>query len=377
MVDKNIFSEKNIDPYPVLEINSSALDSNVRLLKKITGSRVKLLVPVKANAYGCGFGEIIKYFNANPPDYLGVANPFEGIEARENGWKGNILNLGGFFPETAEIFFKYNIMPAITDFWQIELLNTRAQQTNSILNVHLKLDLGMGRIGLMVQDMDDCIDSLHFAKNIHIAGIFTHFPSSDQPDFISNNLVLKKFYEQSGIIMDKLHLPRHEVILHAANSYAVMLNPDSRLDMIRPGLCFYGYFANNADREKLSREFPFKPSLKLKVFPVSIRNYPKGSTISYGETYTVVDDLIAGVIPLGYADGIPRALSNKISFGKYPLLGRVTMDQTVIGGLTTLNEELELLGDHSPPLELWADLNATTSYEIMVRLGERIQRKLV
>ena len=278
----------------------------------------------------------------------------------------------------ADIFFQYQIMPTITDLWQIETLNKLASEKKTKINVHLKLDLGMGRIGLTTGEINSAVDILRGAENIHISGIFTHFPSSDIPESGSNNIILNKFHDRSGFIIDSLNLRRNEIILHSANSYAVMLNPDSHLDMIRPGLCFYGYFANSADRKNLSKEFPFRPSLKLKAFPVSIRRFTRGSTISYGETFTVAaDKLSAGVIPLGYADGIPRAISNKISFNGFPLLGRVTMDQIVVGGLTNLNQEIELLGDNCPPLEHWADIASTISYEIMVRLGDRIQRKLV
>ncbi|MDH4262877.1 MAG: alanine racemase [Spirochaetia bacterium] len=364
--------------YPVLEISEKALNDNFGLIKKITGSNVKILIPVKANAYGCGISEMMPFFQKVKPEYLGVANPYEGYLVRQYGWKGKILNMGGFFDETADYFTDYDIIPSITDLWQIETLNQIAKRNDKQTEIHIKLDCGMGRIGILPEDVSAMISLLKESVNLKVTGIFTHFPSSNDIDAESNKKIMINFMEYSGKIIDTLKLVRREVVLHSANSYSVMLNPDSHLDMVRPGLCFYGYFYNTSDRDHLYAEFPFEPCLSLTANPISIRHLPQGHNISYGETCHVTDDsLSVGVLPLGYADGIPRHLSNNISFQGHPLLGRVTMDQIIIGGLTRLSDSVKLLGTGSPPLERWADLASTVSYEIMVRFGERIQRKLI
>jgi len=374
----HIIASIDDNPYPVLEISEAVLYHNFNLVKKITGFKSKILIPVKANAYGCGIAELMPFFKTAQPDFLGVASPFEAHLVRKFGWNGKILNLGGFYESMAHYFTEYNITPSITDLFQIEILNHLARQKNTVLKVHIKLDFGMGRIGILIDGIKNVIEKLKTAVNLKVTGIFTHFPSSDNVMAESNIKIITRFNEYSGLIIEELKLSRSEVILHAANSYAIMLNPQSHLDMVRPGLSFYGYFSTEEDREKLSPEFPFKPVLSLKARPISIRKLPAGFSVSYGETCKVSEkEQSVGVIPLGYADGIPRLLSNKISFQGHPLLGRVTMDQIVVGGLTQLKDTLILLGEGSYPLERWADISGTISYEILVRLGERIQRKLV
>jgi alanine racemase len=134
-----------------------------------------------------------------------------------------------------------------------------------------------------------------------------------------------------------------------------------------------------AEKKKLSEQFPFKPCLKLVARPISLRGLKKDTSVSYGETFKIKHETeTVGVIPLGYADGIPRQLSNNIIFDNHPLLGRVTMDQIVVGGMSgSFDEYVELLGVNSPPLEFWADQSGTITYQIMTNLGDRIQRKLV
>jgi len=366
------------NPYPVLEISQSALRHNLSLVKKITGPAVKILVPVKANAYGCGLAEIIHFLQKEGPEYVGVANLFEGQLVRQYGWPGKILNLGGFFPHMSNFFTDFGITPSVTDLWQVEVLDEAARKKNLVMEIHIKVDLGMGRIGILPGEIDSLLGRLKEARHLKVRGIFTHFPSSDLAQAASNANITARFREVSAMMIEELALARRDVILHAANSYAVMLNPDSHFDMVRPGLSFYGYFSNMADKETLFPEFPFQPALELTARPVSVRTLAPGMTVSYGESFCVGQEpLEVGVIPIGYADGIPRSLSNKISFQGHPLLGRVTMDQIVVGGLTRLADTINLLGDASPPLEVWADLSNTITYEIMVNLGERIQRKLL
>jgi alanine racemase len=364
--------------YPVLEISEAALHHNLNLIKKIAGTKVKTLIPVKANAYGCGLAEMMGFFQKAKPDFLGVANPYEGQVVRKLGWHGKILNMGGFFEHMADFFTDNRIIPSLTDLWQIETLDRVAKKNHQIIEAHIKLDCGMGRIGILPDDIPLLISSLKEAKNLKVTGIFTHFPGSNDIVAESNKKITRLFKEYSSMIMDSLELSRQEVTLHAANSCAVMLNPESHLDMVRPGLCFYGYFSDSSDKDRLFSDFPFQPCLSLSARPISVRKLSPGQTVSYGETFQVADNLCyAGVIPLGYADGIPRHLSNNISFQGHPLLGRVTMDQLIIGGLTSLTDSVKLLGQGSPPLERWADLAGTISYEIMVRFGDRLQRKLV
>ncbi|MES0488627.1 MAG: alanine racemase [Leptospirales bacterium] len=365
------------DCYPELNISKKALEENLRLLQGCGQNSTKVLIPVKANAYGCGILELLPFFNEVKIDYLGVANPLEGYTLRDLGWQGQVLNLGGFYKESATIFFEYSITPSITDVWQVEYLNKMAEQRNQKLSVHLKLDLGMGRIGLKKEQESKTVESLNSAPNLQVAGIFTHFPNADIPDEVSTKNIISEFKATSSFLIEKLKLNRDEVLLHTANSYATVFYPESHFDMIRPGLMFYGYFQNKKDLDEFGKKIPLRPALSLRARPVSVRQMQKGETISYGSTFTVSEEMEnVGVIPLGYADGIPRALSNNFKFGKHPLLGRVTMDQILLGKVFNLQEWVELIGPNSVSLEEVAQTSRTITYEIMTGFGNRIRRRL-
>ncbi|MDH5717222.1 MAG: alanine racemase [Spirochaetia bacterium] len=368
-------------PYPVLQISKEALLNNLKLFKKLISKsekKVKILIPVKANAYGFGISTLYPFFNEAPIDYLGVANPWEGRYLRSLGYKKPILNLGGFYPENADDFFKYDIIPSITDVWQISLLQLRASALNKKMDIHLKWDMGMGRIGLKQEDLYKITDDLKKSKNLKIKGLFTHFPLADSTNKKPTRDLLNKFLKTMKEFLSVTRIKRDSVIMHAANSYGTLLYKESHLDMIRPGLAFYGYYQNREDKEKYDEKFKLKPALRLLARPISIRNVKKGESISYGSTYTVKDENMAvGVIPLGYADGILRALSNSISFEGHPLLGRVTMDQIMLGNVKSAQTPIEIIGEKSLPLEYWAQKANTVTYEILTGLGHRLRRELI
>lgn len=369
------------EPYPVLKIRYANLKNNLQEIKRITStkkntSQPKVLIPVKANAYGCGLSTLLPFFQKEQIDSLGVANPGEGRYLRHLGWRGDILNLGGFYHETTSMFFEYDISPSITDIEQVEWLINEASNRKTSIKVHVKLDLGMGRIGIKPEDIDLLIKALQKTAMVQVMGIFTHFAKADDPGFTGNSAILKDFNRIASKLIIDLNLKRENVLLHSANSYAMMNLPESHFDMVRPGLVFYGFFQTLADKTAMQDEFNFKPAFELLARPISLRTLKKGDTVSYGSSYTVKDDILpVGVLPLGYADGLPRALSNNISFENHPLLGKVTMDQIILGNVTT-KEPVQILGDDSPPLEYWAEQAGTITYEMLTGLGHRLRRVL-
>ena len=361
--------------YPVLRISKKALRNNLTLIRDLCPPKTKILIPVKANAYGCGISAMLPFFQENSIDFLGVANPREGSELRDLGWEGEILNLGGFFRNSVDLFFEHNIIPSITDLWQIKALNDAATRFDRILDVHIKMDYGMGRVGIKAESIGELVCLFEDTDHLKVSGIFTHFPDADVEKGGSTPGILNKFHSGVQKLLNGLGVRREDVILHSANSYGILYHPETHLDMVRPGLIFYGYFQTYEDYKALASRYSVTPSLELTAKPISLRSLQKGETISYGSTYSVEkSNYPVGVIPLGYADGIPRSLSNKIEFQGKPLLGNVTMDQIVLGGLDKDGENVRLLGEGSPPLEYWAHLSNTISYEILIGLGQRLQR---
>jgi alanine racemase len=361
-------------PAPRLCIKQNALRHNLTQFRRLA-PRSKILLPVKANAYGCGLATLYPFFVGADVDMLGVANCNEAIELRQLGWEKPVMNLGGFFRGNVRSIIDHRVTASITDLWQVSALGEAA--VDEPVSIHLKLDLGMGRIGIQEHELSLVLQALRANAHVRVDGIFTHFPHSGpeaEPHTREQN---ERFTRIAGEIITFLNLDRSKVLLHAANSYSAAFFPYTHHDMIRPGILFYGYYQSEQDRLAHNQRFDFKPALELLATPISMRTLPKGAGISYSSLYHVTEESErVAVLPLGYADGIPRALSNQISFGRYPLRGRVTMDQIVLGHAENATE-VRLLGEGVPSLEYWGELSQSFSYEIMSHLGNRLQRVLV
>ena len=234
---------------------------------------VKVLIPVKANAYGCGLNAILPFLKEADIDMLGVANLREAQEIRRSGFKKSVLLLGSFYKKNVSVIFQENITPLITDLWQIEFLEKEAKARGSYLDIHVKWDLGMGRLGLLPDQ--EKLFLTHFSKtsSLKIKGMMTHFPGPGRKASLKQ---LARFMSLAERVIRAASLDREDVILHSANSYALLNYPESALDMIRPGLIFYGYFQNFKDYKKLSPKFPIRPSLRLTSKPFSQRILKKG-----------------------------------------------------------------------------------------------------
>lgn len=361
-------------PAPMLCIKQSALQHNLSRFRKLA-PQSKILLPVKANAYGCGLATLYPFFARAEVDMLGVANCNEAVELRLLGWEKPIMNLGGFFSGNVRSIVAHRITASITDLWQIAALGDAAE--DEPVSIHLKLDLGMGRIGIQEHELSQVLQTLKQTQNVRVDGIFTHFPHSGpeaEPHTLEQN---QRFKRIASEILQFLNIERSKVLLHAANSYSAAFFPQTHHDMIRPGILFYGYYQSEQDRLAYTGRFDFRPALELLATPISLRTLRKGAGISYASLYHVTGESErVAVLPLGYADGIPRALSNQITFGRYPLRGRVTMDQIVLGDAEN-GKEIRLLGEGVPSLEYWGELSQSFSYEIMSHLGNRLQRVLV
>jgi len=358
---------------PELRIHRSALEHNLTRFRQLA-PRSKVLLPVKANAYGCGIRTLFPFFSSAAVDMLGVANTGEAVELRRLGWQKPVLNLGGFFPENIPEILAERVTVSITDLWQVEALDRAAREP---VPAHIKLDLGMGRIGLLPEQLPAFIEAARAAKHLRIEGIFTHFPHAGESARDVTLAQNSEFLKVADGLIAAINLKRDEILLHAANSYNAAFFPETHHDMIRPGILFYGYYQSEEDRLRYHDRFGFKPCLELTATPISLRKLKRGGGISYASLYHVAAaEESVGVLPLGYADGIPRALSNNITFGNYPLRGRVTMDQIVLGGITEA-KPVRILGDGVPSLELWGELAHSFSYELMSHLGNRLRRLLV
>lgn len=347
------------------EIDIGAIRRNLINIKSKADR--KLLVVIKANAYGHG-AQAVARATKDIADYFAVATIEEAVRLREDNIHNPILILGYVSPEYFPELVKYDIEQTLFDPESAALLAAAGGKA------HIAVDTGMGRIGFAPSDESaDIIKRIYELEGIKIEGIFTHFATSDEKD--------KSFSkEQFGLFTDfvaKLESRGVKIPLkHAANSAAIIDMPSVGLDMVRSGIITYG-LKPSCD----VGDIDIKPALKLKTHVVYVKTVPKGTSVSYGRTYVTDAERVIATIPVGYADGYPRALSNKgrvVINGRYaPIIGRICMDQFMVDVTDIQNvkvgDEVELISDMIPVEEI-SKIEGTINYETVCKISDRVPR---
>ena len=374
------------------EIDLDAIAHNVRQLRHITDSKARLMAVVKADAYGHGVIKVAQRALENGADVLGVARLNEGIELRKAGIDAPILIFGYTPPSLAPQIIKHDMTQTVWSYQTAQALSVAAVAANRSIKVHLKVDTGMGRLGLL----SDCLRPAH--QNTHsirkaareveaiaalagleLEGVYTHFATADCAD---KAYALKQF----EIFMDFLNdLRRAGIVIpvrHAANSAAIIDMPQTHLDMVRPGISIYGlYPSDEVDKSRIS----LRPAMTLKARVVHLKKVPAGFSVSYGCTYKTPTPTTIASVPVGYADGFSRLLSSQghmlIGGRRAPIVGRVCMDQTMldVGHVPDVAIEDEVVifgrqGDEIISVDEIAALLNTINYEIVSALTNRIHR---
>lgn len=356
------------------EINLGNLEHNFNQIKKLLAPKIKIMVCVKADAYGHGLIPVSKRLILCGVDYLGVASIDEGIVLRKADIKIPILVLGMILEKDIKPLFRYNLIPSVCTQGLASALNRTAGSKDKRINIHIKVDTGMGRIGILYKDALEFIKKVHKLKFLNIEGVFTHLACAD----INRNLTLRQLdifkHLISKLNKEGIHIP----LMHAANSMGVISYKQSHFNLVRPGLVIYGLYPKKGLRITL------RPVLALKTKVIFVKRVPKGYGISYGHTYTTKKDTNIATLPIGYGDGYPRNLSNKAPVlikGRYfKINGRVCMDQVMVdvGDLPVkIGDEAVLIGSqtkHRITAEELADISDTIPYEIVCNLGNRIPR---
>jgi len=369
---------KNITYRPTwAQINLKNLEFNYRQLKRTAGKKVKVLAAVKANAYGHGILEVSRKLENAGVDYLGVASIDEALVLRYGKIKTPILVLGiAFSKNEMQLALKFNITLTVADYRYAKILNSQIPSKNKI-KIHIKVDTGMGRLGIWHEQAKEQIIKISRLKNLSIEGIYTHFSSAD------SDLVFTRAQAQIFAALIK-ELRQNKItfeLAHAANSIAACRFPDSCLNMIRPGIMLYGIYPD----KKLKFRIKLKQVLSLKTKITYLKTVDAGRSISYGRTYITKRKTRIATLPLGYADGYARALSNKakviIRGEKFPVSGRVCMDQTMVdvgisskikkGDIVTLIGSQGAQEIHAEDL---AFICNTIAYEITCWISSRVPR---
>lgn len=351
------------------EINLDALSHNLGIVKKKTNNK-NILAVVKADAYGHGSVEISKHLMRNGVSMLGVAFIEEAVELRKAGIKAPILVF--FDIGNIDSFFKYNLIPNIFDLKTAKAFSDSAYKHNRKIPVHIKVDTGMGRIGIRIAEALPEILKIAELKNLELKGLMSHFSDADLKDKDFTTAQLKSFTK----LVESLKKKNIKFkFLHIANSAAVLQSPESHFNMVRPGIMLYGYGQTDI----------LKPVLSLKSKIIFIKKAPAGTSISYGRTFITKRKSTIATIPIGYADGYNRKLSNSgeviICRKRAPVVGRVCMDAIMVD-ITEIpeakeNTEVILIGsqgDEKITAQDIADKIGTIPYEVLTTIGHRVKR---
>ncbi len=337
---------------------------------------------VKADAYGHGARECSKRLESEGVHWFGVALPEEALEIREAGVKGRILSLGGFWPGQEDLILRESITPAIFDTDSALRLNTAAAARGIVCPVHIKVDTGMGRVGVPMDKVPAMAQALSRMANLSVEGIMTHFAAADDPaqdDY--TRLQTARFDESLRIFSDHSIVPQ---IIDLANSPGAVAHADARRGFVRLGGILYGLGG-----DVLPPGIPvpdLRPVMTITSVVGLIKQVVSGETLGYGRTFRTVRDSVVATIPIGYADGLPRSLSNRgeviIRSQKAPIVGRVSMDWIIVDVTditgTQPGDEVVVVGQQGGlniRAEDIAGISDTISYEITCSFGRsRIPR---
>ncbi len=356
------------------EVNLNHLQYNFKKIKSLLNPDTKVLVTVKADAYGHGLIPVSRRLVDSGLDYLGVASIDEGIKLRKAGIRIPVLILGLILKDDIGPLFTYRLIPTVCDLKFAQALDKKAKSLKQKIPVHIKIDTGMGRIGIAPSAALELAGDIYKLKHVQIQGVFTHFPLAD---------VDRKFTFSQISVFDKLvdDLKKEGMripLVHAANSAGLIRHIDSHFTMVRPGLVIYGLYP------KKDLGIDLKPVLSLKTRVVFVKQVKRGVGISYGLTYRTKRPTCIVTLPIGYGDGYPRNLSNLayvlIGGRRFRISGRVCMDQIMVdvGSFKPkIGQEAVLIGKQGKQkitAEELAALSGTISYEIVCGLGSRIPR---
>lgn len=362
------------------EINLSALAHNIGEVRRLVGHDTEVAAVVKANAYGHGLIEVARTLLAHGVDRLAVARVEEGLELRRAGVDADVLLMGFTPPAWYDAALENGFVLTVYDLALAEQLSDAAGRHGKTVRVHLEVDTGMGRLGVLAdRDVYRNILAIALLPHLEVEGLFTHFASADHADKTHAHHQFAEFMEIVCTLgRDGLDIP----LLHAANSGAIIDIPESRLNMVRPGIMLYGLYPSvELDRKQVR----LRPAMTLKAQVGFVKRVPAGWPVSYGATYTVPAPTVLATISCGYADGYNRLLSNRgevlIRGQRAPVVGRVCMDQIVVdvGHVpdVAMGDEVVLFGrqgESELPVDEIASLLGTINYEVVCAVGARVPR---
>jgi len=359
-------------------IKRENLIHNMKLLSQITQNR-PLWPAIKANAYGHGAGIIAKNLVQEGYSTLCVAHAQEAINLINQGVEATFILLTPDLGEFAQEIRDYGLQPVVTSYEQLEALSREAKEAVSSIEVHIKVDTGMGRVGFQPGEMPQVLDKINRMSGIHPRSVMSHFPRADEADPTYSLEQINTFKEVIGLSRKK-----GISLFHMANSAAIFHLPESHFDLTRPGISIYGLQPSQETLNPRTKEL--KPVLRWETRIVHLKKVPPGQGLSYGHSYVTPEESLIATIPLGYGDGLLRGLSNNMEVlvqgQRCPQVGRICMDQclidvTSLGSRVKPGDSVVIIGSQGNQeitAEELAQRGNTINYEIVTQIAERIPR---
>ncbi len=366
-----------------VEISRSALRHNFSLLKRRMPPDTPILAMVKADAYGHGMVEASQAFQEAGCCEFGVAELCEAVRLRESGITRNIYVFLGFKLFDVALFFEYNLIPVIFDIESARALSDEAVSRNTEITVHVKVDCGMTRLGIVPGELGDFVTVLCTLPGIKYGGLASHFPRSDEPDSTQTREQFARFNQLAAA-----DAKVSEIVVHTANSGGILYFPDSSCGMVRAGIALYGYYPDGKNGILRQSGEKLQPTMTFKSRVLQVKTVDAGTGVSYGHTYTTTRETTIAVLPIGYEDGLSRCLSNKgevlIHDKRVPIVGRICMNLCMVDVSSIehvrAGDEVVIMGSQGNETitgDDIADLMGSISYEVLCLFGNNNERTYI
>ena len=370
-----------------VDVDLAALEHNLaRIRERLAGSGARVMAVVKADAYGHGAVGVSRALEAAGVDWLGVALLEEGAEIRRAGVRTPILVLGTARPAKIALYARYGLTPTISSVSELALWRNWTAGQTTVQPIHLKVDTGMGRLGVPVAKVPQALELLRTHPGLELAGLLSHFGDADDLESPRNPAQEARFSEVLGLLTPE---ERERTLIHMANSAAALHRPASRYGLVRLGIALYGLDPAERPDRPLAPEArtDLRPVMSVRARIVQVRGLPAGTAVSYGGRTVTRRRSVIAVVPVGYADGYAWRLTGQaealVRGRRVPVAGSVTMDMTLLDVTDAgaeLGDEVVLLGRQGDEEITATELAAhagTISWEILCHLGLRLPRRYV
>ena len=367
------------------EVSLGALRRNYRALRKLVGSEVEICAVVKADAYGHGSRECARALQAEGARWFGVTSTAGGLHLRHTGITGRILLMTGFWHGDEPEIIHDQLVPAVWECWHLDRLHQAAAKAERRhVPVHLKVDTGMGRLGVRLTELPAMLAQLRGADRLALEGVFTHLASAEIVGAADVAKQLSGFEQAIALIRQEGFVPKY---FHAANSAALISLPQARKNLVRPGISLYGYYLPFSGDSSIQAP-PIEPVLSWKTRVISLREHTADTALGYNGTFVTSRPSRIAVLPVGYADGFSRRLSSRgkviVRGACAPVVGRISMDITLVDVTDVpgvqIGDEVILIGaSGSLRITAWDHANdaGTIPYEVLCNISKRVSRKYV